>query len=97
MSVSMGPLAASRIPREHTSGHEAVFISPGGTLVFVDTIELLPRRRLFHPIRTWILFQAENIPVHLLSDLRIELTEVPLSGGSDFYAIGPGLNPTVPA
>ena len=37
---------------------------------------------------TGILLQAENVPVHLLTDMRIELAEVPLSGGSDFNAVG---------
>lgn len=37
---------------------------------------------------TRILLQAENVPVYLLSNMRIELTEIPLSGGSDFNAVG---------
>ena len=49
-----------------------------------DTVELLLRLHLLHPMRTRILFQAENVPVHLLSDVRIEFSEIPLSGGSDF-------------
>ena len=39
-------------------------------------------------MRTWILLQAENVPRHLLSDMRIEFAEVSLSGGSDFNAVG---------
>jgi len=39
-------------------------------------------------MRTRILFQAENVPDDLLSDVRVQLTEVPLSGGSDFSAAG---------
>jgi hypothetical protein len=39
-------------------------------------------------MRTWILFQTKKVPVHLLADVRIELAEVPLSGGSDFDAVG---------
>jgi len=37
---------------------------------------------------TRILLQAENVPAHLLSDMRIEAAEVPLSGGSDFNTVG---------
>ncbi len=37
---------------------------------------------------TWIHLQAENVPVHLLSDMRVEPAEFPLSGGSDFDAVG---------
>ena len=39
-------------------------------------------------MRTRILFEAENAPGHLLSSVRIELAEVPLSGGSDCNAVG---------
>jgi len=39
-------------------------------------------------MRTRVLFQAENVPVHLLSDVGIELAEVPLGGGGDFNAVG---------
>ncbi len=39
-------------------------------------------------MRTRILFQAENVPVHLLSDVRIEFSKVPLSGGSDLDPVG---------
>jgi len=39
-------------------------------------------------MRTRILFEAENVPGHLLSNVRIELAEVPLSGGSDCNAVG---------
>jgi hypothetical protein len=54
----------------------------------VNAIELLLRLHLLHSMRTWIVLQAENVPGHLLSDMRIELAEVPLSGGSDFNAVG---------
>jgi hypothetical protein len=37
----------------------------------VDAIELLPGLQLLHPMRAWILCQAEKVPVHLLSDVRI--------------------------
>ena len=47
-------------------------------------------------MRTGILFQAENVPVHLLSDVRIEIAEVPLSGGSDFNAVGQNSIPQFP-
>jgi hypothetical protein len=39
-------------------------------------------------MRSRILFEAENVPYDLLSDVRIKLAEVPLSGGSDFNVIG---------
>lgn len=39
-------------------------------------------------MRTWILLQAENVPSHLLTDMRIEFAEVSLSGGSNFNAVG---------
>jgi hypothetical protein len=38
-------------------------------------------------MRTRILFQAENVPDDLLSDVRVQLAQVPLSGGSDFSAV----------
>jgi hypothetical protein len=48
---------------------------------YVNAIELLLRRHLLHAMRTWILFQAEKVQVHLLADVSIELAQVPLSGG----------------
>jgi hypothetical protein len=39
-------------------------------------------------MRTRILFEAENVLDYLLSDVWIELAEVPLSGGSDFNEVG---------
>jgi hypothetical protein len=39
-------------------------------------------------MRTRILFEAENVLDYLLSDVWIKLAEVPLSGGSDFNAVG---------
>jgi hypothetical protein len=53
----------------------------------VDAVELLLRLYLLRSMRTRILFQAENVPVHLLSDVRIEFPEVPLSGRSDLDAV----------
>jgi hypothetical protein len=38
-------------------------------------------------MRARIFFQTENVPVHLLADVRIKLAKVPLSGRSDFDAI----------
>src|ERR1017187_7666431 len=55
-----------------------------------DAIELLHR---LHSMRTWILFQAEKVQVHLLADVSIELANVPLSGGRDFNAVGQALVP----
>ena len=54
----------------------------------IDAIELLLGLHLHHSMRAWILFEAENVPVDLLSDVGIELAKVPLSGGSDFHAVG---------
>ena len=54
----------------------------------MDAAELLLRLHLLHSMRTWILFQTEKIPVHLLAEVRIELADVFLSGRSDFDAIG---------
>ena len=48
------------------------------------------------PMRTWILFEAENVPVHLPADLRIELAEVRFGGGSDFNAVGQDSVPKFP-
>jgi hypothetical protein len=62
----------------------------------VDAVELLLRFDLLHPVRTRILFQTENVPVHLLADVRIELAEVLLSGGSDFDAVGQDSVPQFP-
>jgi hypothetical protein len=39
-------------------------------------------------MRTRILFEAEDVPVDLLSDVGIKLAEVPLGGGRDFDAVG---------
>jgi hypothetical protein len=39
-------------------------------------------------MRAWVLFQAENILVHLLADVRIELANFLLGGGSDLNAVG---------
>ena len=46
------------------------------------------RFHLLHAMRTRTLFQAEDVPVHLLSDVRIKPAKVPLSGGSDLSAVG---------
>src|ERR1022692_3944747 len=46
-----------------------------------DAIELLHRLHLLPSLRTWILFQADKVQVHLLADVSIELANVPLSGG----------------
>jgi hypothetical protein len=46
--------------------------------------------------RPWILFQAENVAVHLFANVRIQLTDFPLSGGSDFNAIDQGSVPQFP-
>jgi hypothetical protein len=53
----------------------------------LDAIELFLGLHLLEPVRARILFQAENIPVHLLADAGIELANVPLGGGSDFNAV----------
>jgi len=53
----------------------------------IDAVELLLRLQLLDSMRARIFFQTENVPVHVLADVRIELAEVPLSGGSDFDAI----------
>ena len=54
----------------------------------IEAVELLLRLQLLHAMRARIRFQAETVPVHLLSDVRIELAQLPLSGGSDFNAVG---------
>jgi hypothetical protein len=48
------------------------------------------------PMRTWILFEAENVAVHLPADVRIELADVPFGGGSDFNAVGQDSVPKFP-
>jgi hypothetical protein len=47
-------------------------------------------------MRTRILFQTENVPVHLPADVRVELAEVSLGGGSDFDAVGQDSIPQFP-
>lgn len=37
---------------------------------------------------TRISLQTEDIPIHLSSDVGIELTDVPFSGGRDLNAVG---------
>src|SRR5208283_585745 len=54
----------------------------------IDAVELLFRFHLLHTMRTRTLFQAENVPVDLLSDVRIELAKIPLGSGSDLNAVG---------
>jgi hypothetical protein len=54
----------------------------------VDAVELLLGLQLLHPLRTWILFQAEKVPIDVLSDMRIQVAKVPLGGRSDFNAVG---------
>ena len=54
---------------------------------YPNTVELLFRFELLHPMRTRILLQMKNIVVHLFSNNRIKLPDVSLSGGSDFNAV----------
>ena len=54
----------------------------------INAVEFLFRFHLLRPMRTRTLFEAENVPVDLLSDVGIELAKVPFSGGSDFNAVG---------
>jgi hypothetical protein len=63
---------------------------------YIDPIELFLRLHLLHAMRTWILFEAENVPVHLPADVRIELAEVPFGGRSDFNAVGQDSVPEFP-
>lgn len=71
-----------------------------GAVVFarphVDAVELLFRCELLHTVRARVLFQVENVPVHLLADVRIEFAEIPLRGGSDFNAVGQDSVPQFP-
>jgi hypothetical protein len=39
-------------------------------------------------VRTRVFFQAENVPVHFFSDVRIKLAKIPLGGGGRFNTIG---------
>jgi hypothetical protein len=41
-----------------------------------DAMEFLFRLQLLHAMGTRILFQAENVPVHWLADVGIELAEI---------------------
>ena len=43
-------------------------------------------------MRTWILFQAKDVQVHLLSDVRIEFSDLPFGRRSDFNAVRQGLD-----
>ena len=47
-------------------------------------------------MRAWILFEAENVPVHWPADVRIELAEIPFGGGSDFNLVGQDSVPQYP-
>ena len=39
-------------------------------------------------MRARILFKEENVPVHLFADVRVQIANVPLRGGSDFNSVG---------
>ena len=54
----------------------------------VEAIELLLRLHLHHAVRTWILFEAENVPVHFPPHVRIELADLPFGGRSNLNAVG---------
>jgi hypothetical protein len=54
----------------------------------MHAIELFLGFHLLESRRAGILFQAQNIPVHLLADVSIELADAPLGGGRDFNAVG---------
>ena len=54
----------------------------------MDAVKLLFRLHFLHAVRTRTLFKAENVPADLLSDLRVQLAEVPFSGGSDLNSVG---------
>jgi hypothetical protein len=54
-------------------------------------MELLLRLHFLHSMRTWILFQAEKVQIHLLTDVSIKLAKIPLSCGRDLNAVGQAL------
>lgn len=47
-------------------------------------------------MRAWILFEAENVPVHLPADVRIEFAKIPFGGGSDCNVVGQDSVPQFP-
>jgi hypothetical protein len=47
-------------------------------------------------MRTQILFQPKDVQVHLLSDVRIEFSDLPFGRGSDLNAARQGLVPQLP-
>jgi len=61
-----------------------------------DAIELFLRLHLLYSMRAWILFEAENVPVHFLADRRIEPTDFPFRGGSDLHAVSQDSVPQFP-
>ena len=62
----------------------------------IDAIELLVRLHLHDAMRAWILFEAENVPVHLPPHVRIELADLPFGGRSNFNEVGQDLVPQYP-
>jgi hypothetical protein len=62
----------------------------------MHAIELFLSFHLLESMRAGIFFQAEDVPVHLLADVSIELADLPLSGGRDFNAVGQPLVSKLP-
>jgi hypothetical protein len=58
------------------------------TRTHIDAVKLLLGLHLLDPRGAGVVFEAENVPVHLLSDVRIEPADIPLSGGGDFNPVG---------
>jgi hypothetical protein len=53
----------------------------------MHAIELFFGFHVYESLWARILFQTENITVHLLTDVRFGLADLPLSGGRDLNAI----------
>ena len=62
----------------------------------IDAIELLLRLHLHHAMGARILFEAENVPVHLPPHVRIELADLPFGGRSNFNEVGQDSVPQYP-
>lgn len=54
----------------------------------VDAVELLLRCEPFHPVRAGILLQPEEVRANNLTDMRVQLPNVPLGGWGQFDSTG---------
>ena len=83
-------LAMSHLDHEHEENFVPDVIDNAVVLAGtdVDAKELFLGLHQFEAVGARILFEAENVPIHLLADVGIELADVPLGGRSDFNTTG---------